>query len=136
MNWKIDGFDASAWEDIKKTITEGHYCTPHSDFFGAFKCGALCFDIVLRDTSYSNGKCTEWILCADAYLLGENTGYGYTKRGTPYDDGDGFGLAYDLEQGYDETVASFIEQMDKATRNDLIWLGYANRTDLTWEMEE
>lgn len=136
MEWKIDGFDASAWEDIKKTIAEGEYCTDHSDYFGAFECGALCYDIVLRDVEYSDGVVTEWILCADAYLLGWDTGYGYTVNGTPYEEGDGTGLEFDLNDGFEETLASFIEQLDKATVENKTWLEYANKTEPRWEDEE
>lgn len=136
MNWKVDGFDAKAWDDIKRTIAEGNYCTEHSDFFGCFKCGALCFDIVLRDASYSDGTVEEWLLCADAYLLGWDTGYGYTKLGTPYEECDGFGLEFDLNKSFDETLKSFTDQIDKATQQDKTWIEYANKTDITWEMEE
>ena len=135
MNWKVDRFDAKAWELIKETI-KNDCLFNGTDFFGCIKCGALCFDIVLRDGRYSDGRPTEWFLSADAYLLGDDTGYGYTKRGTPYDEDDGFALEYDLEKGYDETLASFIEQINEAIQNNRKWTEYANKTDHVWEMEE
>ena len=135
MEWKTTNFDESAWSDIKKTIADGNFTTDHSDFFGNFTCGALCFDIVLRDIEESDGIITEWELCADAYLLGLDTGYGYTENGTPYEENGGFGLKFDLSKSFDETLASFIEQINKSTQADKTWLEYANKTDLTWEME-
>ena len=134
MDWKVDGFDAKAWDGIKRTIAETEFIEGN-DFFGCFKCGALCFDIVLRDVSYT-GKPIEWLLCADAYLLGIDSGYGYTKRGTPYDENDGICLEFDLEKEFEETLKSFTDQIDKATQENKTWTEYANKTDLTWEMED
>ena len=136
MNWKVRGFDEKAWDDIKRTIAKGDFCTEHSDYFGHFICGALCFDIILRDIHYSDGTIEKRLLCADAYLLGWDTGYGYTKRGTPYEEGDGFCLECDLNKSFDETLVSFTNQIDDATQRDKTWTEYANKTDITWEKEE
>lgn len=138
MNWNNDGFTAGKWEDIKQTIRNGEFFDGN-DYFGCFKCGALCFDIVLRDVSDH-----EWCLCADGYILGENTGYGYTKNGTPYDESDTIALSdnYDddfadvMNMDYVGAVEMITQKIDKAVRNDLILQEYANKTDLTWEMED
>lgn len=135
MNWHIDGFNQKSWDAIKDAIRSGNYADGN-DYFGSFKRGALCFDIVLRDVSRSDGTVEEWLLCADAYLLGSDTGYGYTKRGTPYDEGDGIGLEYDPGHGFEETLSSITKQLDEATQNVAIWKEYAMKTDITWDMEE
>jgi len=138
MNWINDGFTPKNWEDIKRTIRNGEFIDG-GDYFGAFKCGALCLDIVLRDVDDG-----EWFLCADGYILGENTGYGYTKKGTPYDEADGIALMHNedadftdvMNADYESVLKRFIQKMDEAVNNDPIWKEYANKTDLTWEMED
>ena len=129
--WTTNRFDAKAWEAIKTDIKKREFVTEHSDYFGCIRKGAICFDIVLRNVDNE-----EWILCADAYILGENTGYGYTVKGTPYDEADGIPLEFSIAKDFNSTLQSFIEQIDKAVRNDLIWFKASERTDLTWEMED
>ena len=129
MEWIVNGFDKKAWDDIRSTIANNRFIDGN-DFFGNFMCGALCFDIVLRDLDVD-----EWALCADAYELGEDTGYGYTEKGTPYDEGDGFVLAFDVKNSFEETLKSFLDQITEHTLNDQIWLSYANKTEPKWEDE-
>lgn len=129
MPWTVVGFDESAWKDMKRTIAEGRFCTSHSDFFGQIRCGALCFDIVLRDMG---GRKFE--LCADAYLLGRETGYAYTSTGIPYDFCDGFEMKFDVTKTFSETVENFIAQCEEAMSHSRLWAEYAEKTDLTWDM--
>ena len=65
FNWDVITFDRSAWDDVKETIQKDEFCTEHSDYFGHVICGAVCFDLVLRDCG-SDG----YLFCADPYILG------------------------------------------------------------------
>lgn len=130
-NWYVDGFDAEAWDKLKETVRRGSFIDGN-DVFGQIMCGAICFDLTLRDTEYVDHKCTEWLLCAEAFLLGEDTGYGYTLNGTPYDYGDCVVLEFSTRKGYAHTLYDFIMQIDKAVEDDKIWAKSADRTDITW----
>ena len=131
-NWVVDGFGVKEWENIKASIRTGRFV--EGDYYGAIKCGALCWDIVLRDCSYRNGKCVEWLLCADAYLLGRDTGYGYTRSGIPYDYADGLCLKFDISKGYEQTLCDFLTQIDEEVESTELWAEYADKTDLIWEI--
>ena len=129
-DWKTHGFTEDAWEALKESIAKCQFCTKYSNFFGNIYCGALVYDLVLYDTD------DDWTLCADAYLLGEDTGYGYTpERNTPYDEGDGFRMDFDVTKSYDETLMSFIEQAERMTNSDRTWTEFADKTDPKWEDE-
>ena len=104
--WDTKSFNRSAWNAINETIQKDEFCTEHSDYFGHVTCGAVCFDLVLRDCD-SDG----YLLCADPYLLGIDSGYGYTIDGTPYDEYDGFCLDYDVNDSFETALSSFITQM-------------------------
>jgi hypothetical protein len=127
MNWINDGFTPEAWEALRQTIRTKDFTTEYSDVFGQFKCGALCFDLVLREY---DGKL---ILDADAYELGVNNGYGYTNDGAPYTEAGGIALAIDTRMKYQTVLNTIIKQLDDAVNNDLIWKEYASNTELTWE---
>ena len=127
MNWTVNTFDNSAWTAVKKTIKDKDFHTAFSDYFGCITCGAVCFDLVLRDCD------DEYLFCADPYLLGKDTGYGYTKDGTPYDEYDGFCLDYDVSLNFDDTLSSFINQIEAYTANDKTLTEYAGKTDVTWK---
>ena len=129
MKWLIDGFNAESWNNIKWTIEQNEFIDGN-DWFGNFKCGALCWDIVLRDTG------EEWLLCADAYLLGVDSGYGCTQSGIPYDQGDSFDLKFDINHTFDEALESIKAQLDKATMESKYMLEFANKTDLVWKDAE
>ena len=128
INWNVKSFDSSAWHDVKETILKDEFCTEHSDYFGCISHGAVCFDLVLRDCGNN-----EFLFCADPYLLGIDSGYGYTTDGTPYDEYDGFCLYYNVNDSFDDTLSSFINQIDKFTANDTTLAEYANKTDVTWK---
>lgn len=128
FNWDVITFDRSAWDAIKETIRKNEFYTEYSDYFGHIICGAVCFDIVLRDCDSD-----EYLLCADPYLLGIDAGYGYTKDGTPYDQYDGFCLNYDVNDSFDAALSSFINQIDTFTANDKTLTEYANKTSVTWK---
>lgn len=131
FNWDVITFDRYAWDDVKKTIQNDSFCTEHSDYFGHIICGAVCFDLVLRDAD-SDG----YLLCADPYLIGIDSGYGYTKDGTPYDEYDGFCLYYDPDSSFDDALSSFIAQIDNFTAADKMLTEYANKTDVTWNCHD
>lgn len=128
LNWDVKIFDHSAWDAVKETIQKDSFCTEHSDYFGCVVCGAVCFDLVLRDAD-SDG----YLFCADPYLLGIDSGYGYTVDGTPYDEYDGFCLDYDVNDSFEDALSSFIRQIDTFTANDKTLSEYAIKTDVTWE---
>ena len=129
-NWVVKGFDAKAWKAVKNTIAKKNFYTEYSDVFGQIMCGALCFDLVLRDYSdYDSG----WGFSADAYLLGIDSGYGYTRDGTPYDEDDCVMLKYDTRKGFEETLKSFLEQIEHEVQKNKRWAEYADKTDLRWE---
>lgn len=128
FNWDVVTFDRSAWNSIIETIQKDKFCTEYSDYFGHVICGAVCFDIVLRDVDGDG-----YLLCADPYLLGIDSGYGYTKDETPYDEYDGFCLDYDTNNSFDSTLSSFISQIDTFTAADKTLTEYANKTDVTWK---
>ena len=130
--WHVDGFDENAWSQIKETIRRGDFIDGN-DVFGQIMCGAICFDLTLRDTDWVGDKCTEWILDAEAFLLGEDTGYGYTVSGIPYDYGNGTVLKFGMHADYQSTLQDFLEQIDGAVNNDRIWAEFADKTDLVWE---
>ena len=127
LSWNAKTFDKAAWNDVKETIHKGSFCTEHSDYFGCITCGAVCFDLVLRDCD------GEYLFCADPYLLGKDTGYGYTKDGTPYDEYDGLCLDYDVSLNFDDTLSSFIRQIEEYTAGDKTLTEYADKTDVTWK---
>lgn len=130
-DWYVRNFDAKAWEAVKQTIATETYTDQYSDFFGAIMFGAVCFDLVLREIDAG-----EWLFCADPYILGIDSGYGYTEDGTPYDEHDGFALKFDVAQPFDEALASFIKQIDTFTDKDAQLTEYAAKTDRTWKEEE
>lgn len=135
-NWFVDGFTEEAWGAMKKTIADGKYSTPFSDFFGGIMCGAVCFDLVLRDIDYDeDGKVSGWELDADPYILGIDSGYGYTLRNTPYDQYDGLVLTFHKHMTYADTLRSFIEQIDEFTVNDATLSLSADRQDMMWKDE-
>lgn len=133
-DWFVDGFTPEAWKAIKDTILMHDFRTAFSDYFGAIMCGAVCFDIVLRDVGETDG--TEWLLCADPYILGIDSGYGYTrKHETPYDEYDGFAFEFYRHMKFDDALRSFIEQVDDFTANDATLSMHADRKDLTWKAD-
>lgn len=127
FNWDVKIFDRSAWDAVKETIQKDEFCTEHSDFFGCVLCGAVCFDLVLRDVD-SDG----YLFCADPYILGIDSGYGYTN-GVPYDEYDGFCLDYNVNDSFEDALSSFIRQIDTFTANDKTLSEYASKTDLIWK---
>ncbi len=131
-DWFVDGFTAEEWWNIQETIRRGNFIDGN-DVFGQIMCGALCFDLTLRDTEWDGDRCKEFVLTAEAFLLGENTGYGYTVNGTPYDYGDWVCLKFDVHQDYQTTLASFLKQIDDAVNNDTIWAKFADTTNPVWE---
>lgn len=129
--WVVDGFDPEAWKKIRETIQMKNYING-SDYFGAIMCGAVCFDIVLRDVGDTDG--IEWLLCADPYILGIDSGYGYTRnRETPYDEYDGFALEFCRHMTFEDALRSFIEQIDDFTAKDVTLSAHADRTDIAWK---
>lgn len=128
FNWNTESFTRSAWAAVKVTIREDNLCTEYSDYFGCVTCGAVCFDLVLRDCGNN-----EYLFCADPYILGIDTGYGYTNDGTPYDEYDGFCLDYNVNDSFEKALSSFINQINKFTANDKTLTEYANKTDVTWK---
>lgn len=135
-DWYVDDFTQEAWDAMRKTIADGKYSTLFSDFFGGIMCGAVCFDLVLRDMDYDeDGNVSEWSLCADPYILGIHSGYGYTPNNTPYDEYDGFELTFYKHMTYEDTLRSFIEQVDEFTAKDATLSQNADRTDITWRKE-
>ena len=126
-DWFVKGFDETAWWNLKETIRRGYFIDG-CDFFGQIMCGAICFDLVLRH----GDDPSEWILWAEAFCLGENTGYGFTVHGIPYCYGDGFMLEFDEHDDYKTTLQSFLKQIDSAVSNDKIWSAYADKTDFLW----
>lgn len=128
FDWEVKSFDRSAWDAVKDTIKNHEYCTEYSDYFGCIVYGAVCFDLVLRDVD-SDG----YLFCADPYLLGIDSGYGYTKDGTPYDEHDGFCLDYNTSDSFDNVLSSFISQIDRFTANDKTLTEYASKTDVVWK---
>lgn len=131
FNWHVKLFNSSAWDAVKDTINDDDFHTEYSDYFGSISCGAVCFDLVLRDVD-SDG----YLFCADPYLLGIDSGYAYTKDGTPYDEYDGFCLDYDTSMNFEDTLSSFINQIDSFTANDQTLTEYASKTDLIWANAE
>lgn len=133
-NWIVKHFDSKAWDAIKETVNSGEYTQEYSDYFGCAMCGAVCFDFVLRDVGDRDGE--EYFLCADPYLLGIDSGYGYTKRGTAYDEYDGFCLDYRLSDDFDTALASFLRQIDAFTDTDATISEYTTKTDPVWTDED
>ena len=132
-DWFNDGFNEESWWNIQETIRRGDFIDGN-DVFGQIMCGAICFDLTLRDTDWVDGRCSEWLLCAEAFLLGENTGYGYTNIGRiPYDYCDGFCLEFDVSNDYQTTLQSFLKQIDDAVNNNLTWAEFADKTDPIWK---
>lgn len=127
--WLIE-FNEKGWEAIKQTIANGDFINGN-DYFGCLKRNALCVDIVLRDIG-DNEK-PEFLLCADGYALGVDSGYGYAMDNTPYDDVDGPCLKYDTHQTYEAALKNFIEQLDAYIKTDSQWKEAANRTDFVWK---
>ncbi len=134
-DWKVDGFTAEAWNALRETIASGKFDTKFSDFFGGIMCGAVCFDLVLRDIDYKDGKVIKWELDADPYILGIDSGYGCTPQNTPYDEYDGLALEFHKRMTFNDTLESFIEQIDEFVENDRTLADYADRTDITWAKE-
>lgn len=128
FKWDVKTFDRSAWDAVKDTIKNHKYCMEYSDYFGCIVCGAVCFDLVLRDVD-SDG----YLFCADPYLLGIDSGYGYTKDETPYDEYDGFCLDYDVNASFEDTLSSFIRQIDTFTAEEKKLTEYASKTDVVWK---
>lgn len=128
FNLNVKIFNDSSWEAVKDTIQEDEFHTEYSDFFGCITCGAVCFDLVLRDVD-SDG----YLFCADPYILGIDSGYAYAKDGTPYDEYDGFCLDFDTNMNFEDTLSSFISQIDTFTANDKTLAEYAGKTDMTWD---
>jgi len=128
FNWEVKTFNDSAWEAVKDTIYEGEFRTEYSDYFGCIVCGAVCFDLVLRDIDGEG-----YLFCADPYIIGIDSGYGYTKDGTPYDEYDGFCLYYNTDDSFNNALSSFISQIDSFTANNKTLTEYASKTDVTWK---
>lgn len=128
FDWEVKTFDRSAWDAVKDTIKNNEYRTEYSDYFGCIIYGAVCFDLVLRDVD-SDG----YLFCADPYILGIDSGYGYTKDGTPYDEYDGFCLDYNTDDSFDDALSSFISQIDTFTAEEKKLTEYANKTDVVWK---
>lgn len=122
------------WEWLKKDIemekSDNAY-TGLSDFFdcyGNFMKGALCVDIVYRDVDVN-----EWILCGDGYILGDETGYGYTlKDNIPYDEADGFTFTFYPDKTYEEMMDSMIDQIEAEIVKNKRWKEASERTDIVW----
>ena len=132
-DWFINSFTPEAWKQIRETIRIKDYING-SDYFGSIMCGAVCFDIVLRDVGGTDG--IEWILCADPYILGIDSGYGYTREHeTPYDEYDGFDLEFYRHMSFEDTLRSFVEQVADFTAKDATLSMHADRTDLTWKAD-
>ena len=131
-NWIVNGFTQEAWKAIKETIRSCDFSTSFSDYFGAIMCGAVCFDIVLREVG--DNKNIEWLLCADPYILGIDSGYGYTREHqVPYDEHDGFAFEFYKHAPFEDTLRNFIEQVDEFTAKDATLSMHADRKDLTWK---
>lgn len=135
-DWIIDGFDKKEWKQIKKIIKNREFAD--GEFFGCIMCGALCFDIIMHDMDMDDdGKCSNYKLFADAYLLGIDSGYGYTYNNeTPYDEDDGILLMFDTTKNYEETLQSFLEQIDKRTIENKRWAEFADKTSPLWKDEK
>ena len=98
------------------------------DVYGNFMKGALCVDVVYRDIDEP-----EWLLCGDGYILGEDTGYGYTNNGNiPYDEADGFCFKFDTSKTYEEMMNSMIDQIEAYIATDERWREAIAKTDLIW----
>lgn len=98
------------------------------DCYGNFMKGALCVDVVYRDTGDP-----EWLLCGDGYILGEDTGYGYTREDNiPYDEADGFCFEFDTTKTYEEMMNSMIDQVEAYIATDKRWQEAIAKTDLVW----
>ena len=124
--WIVE-FTELAWLNIKNIVQTDDYLE-EGDYYGCFKKGALCIDIVLR----SDDK--EWSLCGDAYILGEDTGYGYTRDNeTPYDEADGCIFEYNIHKRYDDMVDSIIDQLGECVDKIKRWKIASERTDLVWK---
>ena len=129
-NWFFDGFDVKAWDKVKKTIRQGKYIDG-DDVFGEIKCGAVCFDLILRDPeTYDDGK---WHLEADAYLLGIDDGYANTSDGIPYTYDGGIELPVNLRMGYAHTQYDFMVLIEESVNKNKRWSEYADKTDIVWK---
>lgn len=64
-----------AIKTIRKKLGE-----PSNDYIGAVEIGALCVDFTLRDCG-QKGLSLDY----DVYVANEDTGYGVTEKGMPYD---------------------------------------------------
>lgn len=99
------------------------------DCYGNFMKGALCVDVVYRDIDEP-----EWLLCGDGYILGDETGYGYTlKDNIPYDEADGFTFTFYPDKSYDEMMDSMIDQIEAEIAKNKRWKEASDRTDLVWK---
>ena len=122
------------WEALKHDVELDKADNPYTnltdnfDVYGNFMKGALCVDVVYRDIDEY-----EWLLCGDGYILGEDTGYGYTwKDKIPYDEADGFRFEFDTTKTYEEMMNSMIDQIEAYIATDKRWQEAVAKTDIVW----
>lgn len=105
-------------------------------YHGAIHVGDITIDIITRDYE-GDGN----IVCdLDFYVLGEDTGYGYTSEGFPYDYAEGLCIAEFRDMTYEqfkaaaeENIRGYIKEEDElnigyslqehAERETIIWSG-------------
>lgn len=124
LSFEWDMFSEDRYNEMKKELP--------NDYVGAVYIGDISIDI-LYDT-------TDNMLMFDFYVLGEDTGYGYTlKSDTPYDYADGIGLKLDVftNMSYEEfrlyVEPLFVEHICKYDNGKYSLLEHAKKPVARWE---
>lgn len=81
------------------------------EYLGFISVGELKFDVIFRD--YSDDDNIKMAISYDCYVLNEDTGYGYTNNGMPYDYADGTDLYNFLNLSYQDFVSKSEELLTR-----------------------
>lgn len=98
MNYNWDEFTKEDYEKIEVFDDE---------FVGKVRCGELCFDVIIRNYDEYG-----YAFSFDCYVANEDTGYGYTIEGVPYDYADGTDYFFFCEP-YEEFVKNIERELTR-----------------------
>ena len=127
-------FTKETYDKLKKGAATGNI---DCDYIGYITQGAVKCDLcVMEDEGYEG---EDWCIAgryfidAKYFLLGKDSGYGETDKGTPYDCSCGF-CGY-LKDTYEETVNGFLSMFDECMEGNEELIAGTKETTLTWENE-
>lgn len=107
-----------------------------TDHCGSIYKGDLCIEIIAESDTYVDGILTNpEFISVNFYVLGEDTNYGYTKTGIPYDYAEGFDILFPYGLGYEDFIRKLEKMMDNyinSYKGSYSLKAHANRPTAIW----